>query len=300
MTAWRKRHGFIIMGISSMKRIIAKILQKYSLPDYKFGLFLALSGIVTLFLLWLAIEFIKLILNIDFLGRSDLTILAFIKNIRGGLLDQIMLFITYLGQWPVMLFAATALGIFLVLVKKWRHLTILLTSVLGGELFVWILKHIVAKPRPPIANALVYQSDFSFPSGHTFVAFSFYGLAVYFLSRWTPRPLYKFLALAGGLILIIIISFSRIYLIVHWPSDVFETFIFGTVWLVLMISVSEIRDQIQPPVVTKPFLIKPLLAISALTLIFSFLLFSFFYYKTHPVIPLEPGDNQIQFFASYG
>ncbi len=269
------------------------------LSDYKFGIFWGISGIIILFLLWLAIELVKLIINIDFLGQSDLTIFYFIQNIRGANLDQIMLFITYLGQWPVILWATASLGIFLILLKKWRHLTIMLTSVLGGELFVWVLKHIVAEPRPPIVNALVYQSDFSFPSGHTFVAFSFYGLLAYFLMRLLTRPFNKFLAAMGGAIFILAISFSRIYLGAHWPSDVFETFIFGAVWLALMISVFKIRNQIRPPDALKPFLAKPFLIIIAATLLFSFILFTFFFYKTHPVIPPEPNDNQIQFFASY-
>ncbi len=274
--------------------------MKLPLSNYKFGIFLGISGIITLFLLWLAIELVKLIINIDFLGRSDLTILYFVQNIRTANLNQVMLFITYLGQWPVMLWATASLGIFLVLLKKWRHLTIFLTSVLSGELFVWVLKHIVAKPRPSIANALVYQSDFSFPSGHTFLAFSFYGLVIYFLSRRATRPLYKFLVLALGLVLVIAISFSRIYLGAHWPSDVLETFIFGAVWLALMISVFKIRSQIQPPAALKPFLAKPFLIIIAATLFLSFILFALFFYKTHPVIPIKPDDNQMRFFASYG
>ena len=95
----------------------------------------------------------------------------------------------------------------------------------------FILKIVFSRVRPDQWPALLMSSGFSFPSGHTTVVTVFYGLIIYFLAKsklnWKLKKVGIFLASA----LIILVGVSRIYLGVHWPSDVFVGWILGLIIL---------------------------------------------------------------------
>lgn len=95
------------------------------------------------------------------------------------------------------------------------------------------LKQIFKRPRPSMLRLSV-ESGYSFPSGHSMVAIAFYGLIIYFISRSNLK--YKKAYYIGLSILILLVGISRIYLGVHYFSDVLCGFLFGTIYLVLFIN----------------------------------------------------------------
>lgn len=150
-----------------------------------------------------------------------------------------MVFITNLGSTQTIIIAVILSLIILSIFKKWSYIKSLLIFVLGGELFVWTIKNLIERPRPPITNALVIENSYSFPSGHSFMAIAFYGLLTFFIFDNLQKRSLKIISLIIGTTLIILISFSRIYLNVHWPSDVLASFLFGSIWLLIIVRINK-------------------------------------------------------------
>jgi hypothetical protein len=112
----------------------------------------------------------------------------------------------------------------------------------GGELFAVLAKEVFARPRPlPLFPDLVITGA-SFPSVHAFSALLFYGLIVYFLidstRNWRGA---RIVLLLFGSFIILLVGFSRIYLGVHWLSDVLAGFTLAALWLTFLITLCEAR-----------------------------------------------------------
>jgi undecaprenyl-diphosphatase len=159
----------------------------------------------------------------NFIQKYDIYILEFIKNspIHSSIMDKIMVLFTSLGNlgtvWIV-------IGLLLIANKKYRDVgymtlgALLLTTILGEE----ILKHILQRVRPsesiPLVDMLIAKPlSYSFPSGHTGSAFAAAGI----LSKYFKKYAVGIFALA------VLIAFSRLYLYVHYPTDVLAGAILG-------------------------------------------------------------------------
>lgn len=103
-----------------------------------------------------------------------------------------------------------------------------------------LIKIILQRARP--LNALVIERTFSFPSGHTLMAIIFFGIFVYLLGRHIRKKKNKLLLTASSTILVIFISLSRIYLGVHWFTDVLASYAIGIFLLVLYIIILSRTD----------------------------------------------------------
>jgi len=193
-----------------------------------------------------------------------------------------MLFITYLAKGEIIVVGTIVFGLILILFKNWRFLYTFLISILGGELFVWIIKNIVDRPRPLLVDALVNESTYSFPSGHTFVAISFYGLLTYFILQSEKKKFLKIISFIVGLTLILWIGISRIYLGAHWPSDVFASLTVGTAWLTIIITSLKIKKKFHPLNID-PHFKKTTILTSSLLLIALWVIFIIAFYFTHPL-----------------
>lgn len=151
----------------------------------------------------------------------EMSILQGIQNIHNGLLDSIMVFITSLGNAGIIWIVLAVIFLFS---KKYRKCGIamalaLLFSFIFGNV---ILKNIFERPRPSWVDTNVMlliknPTDFSFPSGHSFASFA--GATVIFM--YHKKEGIAALILAG------LIAFSRLYLFVHYPSDVVLGSLFG-------------------------------------------------------------------------
>jgi membrane-associated phospholipid phosphatase len=114
-----------------------------------------------------------------------------------------------------------------------------LITVAGGGLLNLFLKNFFERERPNV-NRIIEADGFSFPSGHSMGSITYYGFLVYLILRSARKPLSK----AGlGILLclvILLIGISRIYLGVHYPSDVLAGYMAGGAWLIICISLLEI------------------------------------------------------------
>ena len=103
-------------------------------------------------------------------------------------------------------------------------------SIIGGAVLVSLLKFGFARPRPELVSHLVNVSSFSFPSGHaTMAAVTYLTLGV-LLARVQKRRRMKLYVLVIASILVLLVGFTRVYLGVHWPTDVLAGWCIGTAW----------------------------------------------------------------------
>lgn len=116
--------------------------------------------------------------------------------------------------------------------RAWKPIALLVWVVPGGLLLNVLVKHLIARPRPLADEALLHLSTFSFPSGHVAGATLLYGLAAVILSRSKPRAQGSLIVI-GGFGMIALTGLSRIYLGVHYLSDVIGGVGLGGAWLTL-------------------------------------------------------------------
>lgn len=167
----------------------------------------------------------------------DSNILDFFYSIRTPMLTKIMLFFTFLGKEPIILISFI-LVIYLIR-KKYRHEAALFFSILVlGFILSNLLKLIIARERPFI-HPLVIETFYSFPSGHTMNAFVFYTTLAFFAFRFTRKKLLSIFLSSIFLIVIILVGISRIYLGVHYPTDIIAGFIGGFGWFVTVLVVEK-------------------------------------------------------------
>jgi len=135
-----------------------------------------------------------------------------------------MIVVSYLGEWYVWL----AFAVILTLIKKTRNnfgLPTMFATLAAGAGAI-LLKDIFAIPRPHI-HWLVQEVGYGFPSGHAMISAAFVLVAVYFFWQLHVRKSWKIFLLVIGILWLLAIGFSRIYLGVHNPTDVLAGYVAG-------------------------------------------------------------------------
>jgi len=143
--------------------------------------------------------------------------------------------ITFFASRNFIAGAALMVFFYFIFIKRhaWYSLKIPVVA-LGSITLNLVLKHLFNRPRPLLPH-LVKSSGLSFPSGHAMISISFYGLLIYLIWEQVESKYLKYTLIALLLILIHLIGFSRVYLRVHYASDVMAGFALGTLWLILSI-----------------------------------------------------------------
>ena len=164
----------------------------------------------------------------------DLPVYQFIMSIWGltSTMMLIMKFITTLGSTLVIV---TSILCIAVLVKNKKYFLIFTFANLIGVILNNILKIIIRRPRPTETLVLTAESSYSFPSAHSMMSMIFYGLLIYYVTKFVKKKWLKN-ALVGILSAIILfVGISRIYLGVHYATDVLAGYIVGIIYLVFFI-----------------------------------------------------------------
>jgi len=151
-------------------------------------------------------------------------------------MTEFMIALSFLGSGYFLTgLALVALALFLIWKKPLRYVWLIAINLLLSSLVNEGLKNVFQKPRPNL-NQLVAVTGYSFPSGHAMVSTAFYGLLIFLcITLMKHRAKYFFSGFLG--LLILAIGLSRVYLGVHYLSDVLGGFAVGTAWVVLMITV---------------------------------------------------------------
>lgn len=168
--------------------------------------------------------------------RMDEAVLTWMAAHRTETLDRIALDITALGNTATLAVLVLSVSIFLWLTRHRLSVYLLLVAVIGGAVLSWVLKDVFDRPRPDIVAWGVDVLSQSFPSGHSMAAVVAYGSVAYLGGRLEPTPTLRWTTWTLAGLLILAIGASRIYLGVHYPSDVVAGYVAGLAWTALAVS----------------------------------------------------------------
>jgi membrane-associated phospholipid phosphatase len=165
----------------------------------------------------------------DFEARA----FAFTSHITSPVMTQVMLGLSFLASIEFISTAAFGIFVYFLFIRRhhWYSLRIPVVAV-GSISLNLILKWLFNRPRPALEH-LTAVSGLSFPSGHAMMSFSFYGLIIYLVFENVKRKSLRYLICLMLFVLMHLIGLSRVYLHVHYASDVLAGFAMGTIWLII-------------------------------------------------------------------
>lgn len=164
----------------------------------------------------------------------DLTLISTIHENINPAIKSFMIAISFIGSAKFYFIIAPFLILYLVKKKHKIELFALVISILGSVLINHLLKISFERIRP-LEFFLVEQGGFSFPSGHSMNTLSFYGMSTYLYLRNKKLDSKKLLIWLITIVFIGLMGLSRIYLGVHWPTDIIAGYSAGFIWLYICI-----------------------------------------------------------------
>jgi len=201
------------------------------------GLTLSILTIAFVYVLALFAGVVEDLITSDPIVAVDIRIANLFFLFRTDVLTNIFTWITLLGKSQVILVFIFISVTVLWLWQKKYYILPLFIAVTGSEAFTYLGKLAFHRPRPEMA---VYaEHSFSFPSGHATIAVAFYGFVGYLFMRFAQNWNRKVNIFFTTILIIIAIGFSRVYLGVHYISDVWSGYLVGAIWLIIAISFSE-------------------------------------------------------------
>ena len=155
--------------------------------------------------------------NLGF-NSIDFSLNSFMSTIENSLLTNLSIAVSFIFDINSIIIISLILSAYLwVKFSKKDSIFFILTIMLGGGV-AYILKDIIQRARP--LNSLVTETSFAFPSGHATIAVVFFGLLIYLIFKKSKSKNLKLSALLISVFLVLLICFARLYLNVHWFSDV--------------------------------------------------------------------------------
>ncbi|WP_293133630.1 phosphatase PAP2 family protein [Microcoleus sp. bin38.metabat.b11b12b14.051] len=171
----------------------------------------------------------------------DTTWLNWLHGYANPSRDVVMLTVTQLADASVVVvIVAVTLGIL-----WWKHYReeakFFALACLGALILNTGLKLFFSKPRPQIFPSLIAETSFSFPSGHALGGFVMYGFLAYLLSAHFPK--FSKLIYTLAVVTIALIGLSRMYIGVHWPTDIIAGYGIGYLWLMICITMLKLQTR---------------------------------------------------------
>ena len=164
---------------------------------------------------------------------SDLAIFDRLNKYTSPGMNRFMVFITFLGKHQFLVPANLLLILLFLTLENRTWFSIRIAAIaLSSLALMFLLKYLFRRKRP-LSPLLKAARGMSFPSGHAIMAVTFFGMLIYIVRHTVEHQIWRIIAVCLLVLLILLIGFSRIYLRVHYTSDVLAGFIIGVLWLVI-------------------------------------------------------------------
>ncbi|WP_240417721.1 phosphatase PAP2 family protein [Paenibacillus periandrae] len=174
---------------------------------------------------------IALLIHDRRLDAFDQTIIGWVQALESPGLTLIMKGFTTIGSGLVIAILVPLVAVFLYFVLGHRReLYFFIGVIIGSTLLNEVLKIIFHRARPTI-HRIIDAAGYSFPSGHSMAAFTLYGVIAFLLWRHVSGAFNRSILILFSILMIVMIGISRIYLGVHYPSDVLGGYMASGTWL---------------------------------------------------------------------
>ncbi|MEO6016619.1 MAG: phosphatase PAP2 family protein [Polaromonas sp.] len=224
------------MQVPSSPSSLATFVRARLSPDGYLGLSLTLGALALLVAGIIFGNIAEDVMTADSITLLDVQVSRWFHVRATPLLTQLMLALTHAHGTLGILLMCSLLGLWLARRKEWGWVLTLLVSVPGGMLVNLSLKQVFQRARPSFDDPLLTLASYSFPSGHAAAATLLYGmLAAWLLGRtthWRWRLAIVMLAFA----MVVLVAISRVYLGVHYPSDVLAAMASSSGWLAISLT----------------------------------------------------------------
>ncbi len=190
-----------------------------------------------------AFTIVAILVNQEKTVSFDDPIMSAVYQWESPMMTLLMEFISFVGSAPVVIMLLlTAMFIFYFVLRERAAAIILFVVVAGSHTLNQLLKSVFERARPDL-HRLVDEGGYSFPSGHAMAAVSLYATLTILLWQHIPTRFGKIALLIFSTTMILLMGLSRIYLGVHYPSDVAGGYIASASWLVMTIFVYRIFQK---------------------------------------------------------
>jgi membrane-associated phospholipid phosphatase len=243
------------LGWVAERSVVVRVRSRYPRPGRFLGRRLAPKEATGLALtlgvgvvLALGLSFGQLLDNVlesDGIAVADHPVLRFLATHREPWLVTTMQVISHVGSPAGVGITAILMGVVLAWYRRsWLPLLIIGSGAVGIGMINLTVKWVVSRSRPPKAIAVLGEDGFSFPSGHTTGSTVVWLLLAWMISRWLIRGnASRDLIWIGALFVIVAVGVSRVYLGVHFPSDVLAGWTLGAAWAVIIALVANVWEQ---------------------------------------------------------
>ncbi|NTV55089.1 MAG: phosphatase PAP2 family protein [Candidatus Moranbacteria bacterium] len=226
-------HGFL-----DRHPIFARFMRRRFDRKRFSGLPLTLFSIAAIYLIFLLSGVVEGVVTAEPIVSVDARVANLMFAFRDAGFVRGFLWITLLARRDVVILFAIVVVILSVLWNRRSYVMPFLVTLAGSQLFASLGKRLVHRPRPSIAYYV--EPSFSFPSGHATLSVALYGFIAYMLLRNVKRKRrYQTIILFLTLAIVFLVGLSRIYLGVHFLSDVWSGYLLGALWLIIGISIHE-------------------------------------------------------------
>lgn len=177
------------------------------------------------------------------MAAFDTRVTTAIQSVRAPALTAFAVIITTTGG-TLVVSAITLTGFVMMWRRRHDFAVYFIVAVAGGALLTSVLKNRFDRPRPAAESALItLPESFSFPSGHSMASLCVAVAGSYLALRSELSRAGKAWVVVGLGVWALLVGWSRVYLGVHWPSDVLASWLLGSAWLALVIGVAEYRRR---------------------------------------------------------
>lgn len=167
----------------------------------------------------------------EMMGSFDERVTEFFLSLRNPALTDYFIFVTDVGDVKGYLVILLIIVVLTFLIfKKWKYVAQIFVVLILATLSNMMLKRFIDRARPVVEH-LVSVKTLSYPSGHAMSSMAFYGFLIYLVYKLRINKIWKVVPITLLIILILSIGISRVYLGVHFPSDVVGGWIAGMIWI---------------------------------------------------------------------